>query len=367
MPGADLEREFKALQTYPERCFGEPACERWLHLCSSMNTYRAPPAMFWVDKERKWELVSTLQKAIRRADRLTAIKAISGFAMMPAEYAYLWKRMCVIAAEDVGPADDILATFVVACSTVFQPQKTGAENHRLICFLAESMCDLPNRSRIYCSYSAIEPGVIHSDLPELSPTDLAIVAAIRETRAAVQVPKSAWRAWQKRNDWRTEGLLRFVGLMLPMQMQVIDTPLPTNAMLFDLPGYCYDVHTRLGLQVLQQLVRGARGAEGIRDFFRHTKIENAHRALGEVLFLLEGARIEGELMYAPLRSLEERFIAHKLKIPAERWRELGVLLGQALADGVVDRVRNDVLQRFYAQGNLRLIAQNEVGGEKATN
>jgi hypothetical protein len=285
---------------------------------------------------------------------------------MPAEYGYLWKRLCVIAAEDVGPADDILATFVVACSTVFQPKKTGPENHRLICCLAEALCDLPNRSRIYCSYSAIEPGV-HSDLPELSPTDERIVAAIRERRAAVQIPNSPWRAWQKRNDWRTEGLLRFVDLRLPMQMQVVATPLPKHSMLFELPSYCYDVHTRVGLQVLQQLVRGARGAEGIRDFLRHTKIENAHRALGEVLFFLEGARIEGELMYAPLRLLEERFTAYKAGIPSEKWQELGLLLGQALADGVVDRVRDEVLHRFYAQGNLQLIAQTEAAVEKATN
>jgi hypothetical protein len=37
--------------------------------------------------------------------------------------------------------------------------------------------------------------------------------------------------------------------------------------LFDLPSYCYDMHTRVGLNVLQRLVRSVPGAEGIKQFF----------------------------------------------------------------------------------------------------
>jgi hypothetical protein len=48
----------------------------------------------------------------------------------------------------VGPGDDVLASFVVACSTVFTPVKTGARNHGLFCFLAEQMCELPHRSHM---------------------------------------------------------------------------------------------------------------------------------------------------------------------------------------------------------------------------
>jgi replication-associated recombination protein RarA len=60
---------------------------------------------------------------------------------MPEEYAYFWRRLCVIACEDVGPADDVLASFVIACSTVFPPKKTAGANYRIICHLAEQMCD----------------------------------------------------------------------------------------------------------------------------------------------------------------------------------------------------------------------------------
>jgi replication-associated recombination protein RarA len=69
---------------------------------SSLSTYQAPSLNFPIEKGRKWELVSGLQKTIRRADKATALKLISGIASTPEEYAYFWRRMCVIACEDSG-------------------------------------------------------------------------------------------------------------------------------------------------------------------------------------------------------------------------------------------------------------------------
>jgi hypothetical protein len=140
-----------------------------------------------------------------------------------------------------------------------------------------------------------------------------------------------------------------------------EVPIPPSKTVFDLPGYCYDMHTRVGLQVLQQLVRGAAGAEGIKDFFVENKIKNAHRALGEVLFLLEGARIEGELIYDCVCSLEQRLFAHRFGLPLHKWEYLRVLVEKALRDGVLNRVREELLQRYYAQSKLQLIAKDESG------
>src|SRR5207248_3512220 len=123
-----------------------------------------------------------------------------------------------------------------------------------------------------------------------------IVSASLQRKAALQVPENPWLEWLRKDDWRAEGLLRFVGLRLPLEIIRNELPIPSSKIIFDLPSYCYDMHTRVGLQVLQQLVRGVTGAEGIKDFFAENKIKNAHRALGGVLFLVEGARIEGELV-----------------------------------------------------------------------
>jgi len=277
--------QFPELLSYPESRWREPATDRWVSLCIGMREYEAPPRGLTISKERKWELVSAFQKSVRRADKEMALRLISAMSSVPGEYAYFRKRLCVIACEDIGPADDVLAAFVVACSTVFPPKKTGDKNYDLFCFLAEQMCDLSTRSRIYCSYAVIEPVAAKSELPELLVADKQIVSAIMQRKAAVLAAKSPWQEWQKKNDWRAGGLLKFVGLTLPLEMIEVDTPVPPYKILFDLPSYCYDQHTRVGLRMLRRLVQGVEGAEGIGELFQENKIKSAHRALGEALFL----------------------------------------------------------------------------------
>jgi hypothetical protein len=339
---------------YPEIMWAKPASDRWISLCDALRQYDAPLGRLVLPRERKWELVSALQKSIRRGEKDVALRLVS--AIMPEEYAYFGRRVCVIACEDVGPADDVLTSFVVACATVFPPKATGSQNHGLFSFLAEQMCDLPTRSRIYCS-CGIEPAVSKSDSLGLQAQDPLIVAAILRQTAVVQFPDSPWREWQRRNDWRTAGLLRFVGLRLPMQMTKLDAPVPPYKMLFDLPSYCYDMYTRVGLEVLRRLVRGVEGADGIKEVFQRNSVTAPHRALGEALFFVEGGRIEGELAYEGLCALEQRFFAHQFRMPLDEWWQLRVLVEKALESGIINRVRDEVLRRYYGQRKLQLIAQ----------
>jgi len=335
------------LGSFPMVVWGKPIPDRWSCLCDALRQYEAPAERWNLARERKWELASALQKSIRRGDKSAALHVVA--AIPREEHAYFWRRLCVIACEDVGPADDVLAAFVVACSTVFPPRKTGDENYRLFCFLTEQMCALPTRSRIYCSYGIIEPAAAKAGLPQLTVEDQAIVEAIIKTREAVQAPQNPWREWQKKNDWRAENLLRYVGLHLPLEMSEVQKPIPPSRILFDLPSYCLDMHTRVGLKVLQKLVRGVDGAESIREFLEENKVRNAHRALGEALFFVEGGRIKGELVYEPLCSLEQRVFAHKNRLGLDEWLHLRVLVEKALRTGIIDRVREEVLEQQYSQ------------------
>lgn len=142
-------------------------------------------------------------------------------------------------------------------------------------------------------------------------------------------------------------------------MTAIETAIPTSQVLFDLPAYCYDMHTRAGLKVLQRLVRGAAGAEEIRRFFMQNHIRSPHRALGMALFYEEGGRIRGELVYQALCDLEQRVCAHQYGMNDENWWQMRNLVQKALTDGVIDRVREEVLTQYYGQGKLQLIA---IGG-----
>ncbi len=300
MRETNSEAKLKELLAYPEHYFGEPASERWLALCSSLSTYQPPAGNFVIQKERKWELVSALQKAIRRADKFTALQLISCIANMPEECGYFGRRICVIACEDIGPADDTLVKFVIACATIFSARSTGPENIKLLSFLAEQMCDLSIRSRIYCSYETVSIAAKKGALPRLEPGDEIILDFIVHKKKTVDLSNSCLYEWQKKNNWRTAGLLKYIGLSLPLESQVNADPVPAARFIFDLPSYCYDQYTRIGLAVLRRLVRGVHGAEAITDFFHRNRVTAPHKVLGEALFTVEGGREKSELVHPSL-------------------------------------------------------------------
>jgi MgsA AAA+ ATPase C terminal len=348
---------FQALLCYPEHQWGISACQKWQLLTNSLLTYLAPARVFKLDEVRKWELVSAFQKSIRRADRATALHLVSAMHSMPREHGYFWRRLCVIACEDVGPADDTLAKFVVACATLFAPKRTGEENYRLWCFLVEQMCALPFRSRIYCSYGILDAASAAAELPKLTDSDARIIASIVERKREVVTSAEPWRQWQRKNDWRAEGLLRFVDMPHPTRLTINDTPIPAHKMLFDLPSFASDMHTRVGLEMLHRLARGVPGAEAIRDLLNRYQVKSAHRAVGSALFFVEGGRIRSELVWEPLSSLEQRFFAHKYGLPLEAWWKLRSLVQSALEIGMVDRLREEILTCRYGQKELDLVCQ----------
>jgi hypothetical protein len=363
--------QFQELFTFPNRNWATAPSVQWESLCSQMRAYEAPPRSMSLPKERKWELVSALQKSIRRADKPMALKVASAIDNMPEEYGYFWRRLCVTACEDIGPADDELVTFVVACSSIFTRKKTGPKTYDIFCFLVESLCNLSARSRIYCSMSMIESMVLEGNVPELSVEDGQIVSAILQQKATMLSPMIAWQEWQSRNDWRAEKMLRFVRFTLPYEMFRVQLPIPTYKMLFNLPSYSYDMYTRSGQEMLSRLMRGAFGATAIRNFIHGSKVKGALKALGEALFFAEGARLEGELLYPSLSRLEQLLVAHQHGLSLNEFLALQCLVLDALKIGIIDQIREVVLHKTYPcaegtqpQGSTR---QDLHGSDRAVN
>lgn len=345
------------ISNYSDIRWGRPGSERWTDLFVKLERYVPPPKTLSLSADRKWELVSALQKAIRRADKETSLRLISAMAATPKEFGYFWKRLCVIACEDVGLADDELATFVVACSTVFLPAKTGVANYGLLCFLAEQMCEVPHRSRIYCSLAVIDDVATKFGSPALSSCDRLILAAIKEQKNEIREAKFLWTEWRRRNNWRAEGMLQYLGIALGMTTSVVAAPIPECKTICSLPSYCYDMHTRAGLAALKSIVAGTEGAEAIYYFFKRHRVRTPHIALGWALFFIEGGRIAGELVCEELSDLEQRVIAYQFGLPLEAWRELRTLLCTIIDGGVLDRERDRVSYDFYERprpqsGNL---------------
>jgi hypothetical protein len=239
----------------------------------------------------------------------------------------------------------------VACSSIFTPKRTGSKTYDIFCFLVELMCDLSARSRIYCSMSLIESIAAEGALPELSDKDTQMISAIMQRKAMMLSPANAWQEWQSRNDWRAEKMLRFVGITLPGEMFSVQLPIPPYRMLFDLPSYCYDVYTRVGQQVLSRLMRGAFGATAIKDFVCRSKVKDALKALGEALFFVEGARIEGEMLYSSLSRLEQLLIAHQHGLSLNEFLALQCLVLDALNAGIIDQIREEVLRKAFPRAD----------------
>jgi|HubBroStandDraft_1064217.scaffolds.fasta_scaffold35903_2 hypothetical protein len=338
---------FNELLEYPSRSWNRASSVRWESLCAQMCAYQAPSRDLKLPRERKWELVSALQKSIRRGEKSVALRLVSAMDNVPEEYGYFWRRLCVIACEDIGPADDELVTFFVACSSIFTPKRTGSKTCDIFCFLVESLCDLSARSRIYCSMSVIEATAAEGNVPELSEEDRQIVSAILQRKAAMLTPMNAWEEWQSKNDWRAEKMLRFVGLTLPTEMFSVRLPIPAYTMLFDLPSYCYDMHTRTGQEVLSRLMRGDFGATAIKDFICRRKVKGALKALGEALFFVEGARLKGEMLYPSLSRLEQLVIAHHHGLSLSEFLALQRLVLDALNGGIINQIREEVLRKAF--------------------
>src|SRR6185437_10102220 len=106
--------------------------------------------------------------------------------------------------------------------------------------------------------------------------------------ALLKLPKDPWTQWLRKNDWRTEGLLRYITTRLPFGIEISKVPVTQAQFLLQLPNYAYDMHTRVGLAVLQKLVRGVAGAEELREIIARNAIECPHRTLGAALFFAEG-------------------------------------------------------------------------------
>src|SRR5438034_1441652 len=97
----------------------------------------------------------------------------------------------------------------------------------------------------------------------------------------------------------------------------------------------------------------ALGSAGIYAGSRHRN--HSRTALGEVLFFVEGGRIEGERIYEALRSLEQCLLAHQFGLPLKSWSHLRVLVEKALKNGVIDRVR---AKENYPEAKPRIISDN---------
>ncbi|HEV2577116.1 MAG TPA: hypothetical protein VGU25_07890 [Acidobacteriaceae bacterium] len=288
------------------------------------------------------------------------MQLIATAASAPTVISQLPRRLAVIACEDIGAGDEILTCFTVACSAVFTPKRSAVEMPSVTCFLTNQMCLVQRRSRIGCSLSLIaESASMGVKLSNLSAADRAVFSAIRKRSEQLEAPDTAWRTWQRTNDWRGERMLRYLELPLPFDLATRSVHLRPAKILHDLPSYCYDLHTRIGRSVIQSLIHGAQGADPLKYFFARHKVCDRATALGMALFYSEGGQLRNEIFFAEVLDLEQRIMAQKFGLNISEWDDLRAHVNEALEAGIVDRLRREELELRGLQMQL-LFGSNEI-------
>lgn len=329
-----------------------------------------PPTLTIKNVARKWELVSAYQKTVRRGDAALAMQLASAMAGLDGERQYMWRRICTVAAEDVGAGNPDLMAFVLAASSVFTPSTTSpAETRALWTVLTRLMC-MSAKSRLYCQLSLLQESQVEygARIQTFHSTEIGrqvgkIVSS--DFRNMDLAPAERWLATA---NWRAEGMS--VGPMWHEMLRAADqdaasltvipwTPLPAVT-LKGLPSYAYDKHTQVGKAALSR----ACSLPLVRKLFNEHPCADKRDALGWAMFYEEGGKIEQELLSTPMADLEQRLVADRFGLPMVSWLAIRGVLSELVASGQMDALRTHVLdKRGYCDNCIQL--RNSGGGANA--
>lgn len=115
----------------------EYLCEQ---LADRLATYK-PPQQNYVPLPERWIAMSLLQKASRRGDTKEALRA--GRYLLNFDYRMFWRRLCVIAWEDISFGDfDLCGMVTAAAGSKRWREKVGGE-WKVASYLIRQLCAVP--------------------------------------------------------------------------------------------------------------------------------------------------------------------------------------------------------------------------------
>lgn len=298
---------------------------------------------------RKWEVVSAYQKSVRRGNTLLAENLISAMFSVPAERQYMIRRVCTVAAEDIGAGNPLLMKFVLAVSSVYTPSTLDNQQTRSLWqYLTRLLCESP-KSRLYCQLSIMGEAIKNPER-HYRLFDSGLGAAVRDVSRTDQ-SRSAINCtgWLAGAQWRAEGMA--LGPAWHQMLPEVARPLTLSSICFNaptmlsaLPEYCYDKHTQLGQQVIAKLC----WTSDAKALFKQYPPVSKKDLLGWAMFFEEGGLIKDELKQTAISALEQRLAAERHGIPADGWLEARAIMAKLLDNGVVHDFRVEALkQRCY--------------------
>lgn len=313
----------------------------------------APPAVCAPLRADKWIISSLLQKAIRRGDADLAQRAALTF--LGSQGAAIWRRLMVIAVEDVGAAcAETLIKTVAACTSAEWRKEAGGAA-AVAAYVVRLLADAPkDRSADFLICAAKDHPSLEAARERCGSRPIAERIAILAD-ADAPLPERAVTAWYASGiEWGNEnrvgkgdlgGLLamfRRLGVpedvaaaagtaavrtreplcvMIPLIWQaayggevpaVVNEPVPAALTANGVPLYALDLHTRLGKQALQRFARENVAVCSCLE--RWVPEYRWHKAAYVAGFYADGAPVARRLNWSQSRAVETLGIDNDMRL-----------------------------------------------------
>jgi hypothetical protein len=307
----------------------------------------------------QWVIQSLLQKSIRRGEVAVAQRAALTF--LAQKGSAIWRRLMIIAFEDVGAGSvDVVAMTVAASSDASWRKQSGSD--AIVAFqLARLLAEAPkSRSAEHLITSSNDHPSLERDRRLVSTSSIAdnLAAVADKSDSLMHRALAAWCV--SGMDWKREkkpgtdftGLLdayRNLGvpeelvaatgiaaaksrepitLMVPLIWlaandaqvpTVLEAAVPRSPVLKDIPMYALDKHTRIGLEAIRNLVKY--NCEIRECLERYVAPAQRHAAAYMAAFYADAAPLASKLLWDgadQLEALGTEADLLKVGVPRER-------------------------------------------------
>lgn len=326
--------------------------------------------------------MSALQKAIRRDRPDIALSA--AWTLMRANPRGLWRRLGVIAFEDIGIANIDLVGWVVAVMKDKRLRAAAGGDERVLAFLVSEMCashkDRSTDDLFIAALPHRDSGIV-DELISMTPTQR-IASDINVTRSLEERAIAAWLSigTDKIEDDilpmvsgcidgyfdtlavagvpRTSveiGRLGFrrAGTILPVLFPLLhqeagncirdikDDDFPEECMIGSVPSWALDLFTRRGLAAYALY---AKRSDRFRGYLRRAGTDGtqAKRIVGNLLFRVEGGLVRHRLQWPMAKRLRETADTIGNGVPPEAVAESMALVREEI--GLINHCRREVME-----------------------